>query len=230
MLQSVTHFFSGKKLGSENRRWVEELQPVVLSYNITRHETTNKIPWEVFFGHTPLQFYYTPDETPFWELTPVQKETLITQNTVTTTWEDTYKFLQEKRAELTSSVHSRHLSRATQLIAKSEKELNAAKLSVGTKVKVRRELPNRHGAIRLRKKFDAPIREDLGTVREYSQSNRYLIEFPNGEKKYFSRRWLQPIVEKVADSTSSLAQTSSTLVSPEATPATVQGKSMLERL
>jgi hypothetical protein len=166
---------------------------VTLSYNISRNESTNRVPWTVFYGSPPLQYYYTEDETPFWNLTPFQREQLEQSAPSLDDWNKTYQSLCEKRAELTTYVQSRHLSRANRLIEQSEKQLDANRLSVGASVKVRRELPNRHGAVRQRKKFDAPIHEELGTIVEYTKSNRYLVQFPDGTKKHYSRRWLKLI-------------------------------------
>ena len=85
------------------------------------------------------------------------------------------------------------MNRASKLIIQSEKQGQVARLEIGFSVKTCRKLPNRHGAVRARGKFDAPVREEIGIVKEYTKSNRYLVEFPNGETRSFSRRWLQPI-------------------------------------
>jgi len=140
-------------LERDSRRWLDVLFNVTLSYNICRHETTNRVPWTVFHGSPPLQYYYAAEETPFSQLTP-------------------YFALQEKRAEITAYVKSRQNSRASKLIEQSEKQLQS----------------NRHGAVRQRKKFEAPLREDPATILEYTKSNRYLVQFQDGTTKHYARR------------------------------------------
>jgi hypothetical protein len=180
-------------LERDSRRWLDVLFNVTLSYNICRHETTNRVPWTVFHGSPPLQYYYAAEETPFSQLTPFQKESLEQRAPSSTDWEHTYFALQEKRAEITAYVKSRQNSRASKLIEQSEKQLQSARLSVGAKVLVRTELPNRHGAVRQRKKFEAPLREDPATILEYTKSNRYLVQFQDGTTKHYARRWLKLI-------------------------------------
>lgn len=181
-------------MGPNNKRWVDSLKEITTSYNITRHETTNRVPWTVFWGSPPTQFYYTSEETPFWNLTPVQQQDLATEAPAVEDWETTYARISKQRARVNTYVQARQTTRATKLVEAAEQQLEAPRLVVGSVVKVRRETERtgRKG-IRKRSKFEAPVREDPGIIKEYDAQNRYLVEFQDGTSKRYPRRSLKLI-------------------------------------
>lgn len=152
----------------------------------------------MFFGRPPTQLYYTPNETPFSQLSPSEQTELEKQAPTMQEMENTFQRVKQVQAEVQNYVLGRHHNRAAKLIAESEKQLQNTRITVGTRVQVRTELPNRHGSVKLRKKFDAPLRSDAGTVVEHTKSNRYKIRFDNGEETYYARRWLKPIISSEA--------------------------------
>jgi len=102
------------------------------------------------------------------------------------------KKLQEQRTELNASVKQRQLNRAAKLTEMAERNAPDGKLVVGMKVKVARESPNRIGP-KQRKKLEAPVREDEGTITEINLNagRRYTVTFQNGDTVHVGRRWLK---------------------------------------
>ena len=110
------------------------------AYNITRHEVTGLLPWEVFFGRRYVS-HLTIDNTPFIRLDEKQRQELL-QKAPEVPFLQAYLLLQQQKEALNKRIRTRQAASAERMLKRSE---DLPIFNVGESVLVRTQPPTKQG-------------------------------------------------------------------------------------